>query len=174
MPFQIADDEILCEMLSKQHRGDTDATQPPDHLGKTKMRTLLAAAGIAYASAFTVGVPAAAPARATIQMGDNDKGNNTPAKFFPQGPFGGYSKVGEKAGWLGDNSKSLQVGKFEDGSDYLFFQGPAPKTAVQEDLPSLFSGENLSEGLSNFPPQAIVFAGTGVASLAAVGSVLVQ
>ena len=34
---------------------------------------------------------------------------------------------------------------FEKGTDYLFFQGPAPKTAVQEDLPSFLSAENFAD-----------------------------
>lgn len=136
------------------------------------MRTLLVLAGAASANALVVGGGAVAPARATVQMA-GEKSNNTPAKYYPQGPFGGFAKPGSaKEGVLGDNSKSVQVGKFEDGSDFLFFQGPAPKTAVQEDLPGLFTAENLAE--AQFDIRSIVFAGTGLASLAAVGSILVQ
>ena len=56
----------------------------------------------------------------------------------PKGPFGGSTADGE--GWIGDRSVSAQVTKFEAGSDYLFFQGPAPKSAVQPDLPGLLTG----------------------------------
>jgi hypothetical protein len=35
---------------------------------------------------------------------------------------------------LGDKSKSRQIAKFEAAQDYLFFLGPAPKSAIQEDL----------------------------------------
>ena len=56
----------------------------------------------------------------------------------PKGPFGGSTADGE--GWVGDRGRSAQVTKFEAGSDYLFFQGPAPKSAVQPDLPGLLTG----------------------------------
>jgi hypothetical protein len=59
---------------------------------------------------------------------------------IPSGPFGGYFDPDEaKAGWVGDRSRSKQIEKFEKGADYLFFQGPAPKTAIQEDVPDFFS-----------------------------------
>merc|ERR1712151_1050996 len=32
------------------------------------------------------------------------------------------------------------------GEDFLFFQGPAPKSAIQEDLPSFFSGDKRAFG----------------------------
>ena len=58
----------------------------------------------------------------------------------PKGPLGGSKQVGDvSTGWLGDQGRSVQVQKFEAGTDYLFFQGPAPDTAIQEDLPSFFS-----------------------------------
>ena len=47
--------------------------------------------------------------------------------------------VGQSVGIVGDRSRSKQIAKFEAASDYLFFQGPAPKTAIQEDLPDFFS-----------------------------------
>ena len=95
--------------------------------------------------------------------------------LFPKGPFGGSGRVGDRdptAGkWVGDRGQSAQVKKFEGGSDYLFFQGPAPKTAVQEDLPSFFSAENL-EGAS-LPPLALPFAASGLATFAFATSILV-
>ena len=39
-----------------------------------------------------------------------------------------------------DRGQSAQVKKFEGGSDYLFFQGPSPLYAVQEDLPGVLTG----------------------------------
>ena len=68
-----------------------------------------------------------------------------PAKLAPKGPLGGSKKPGAPSGWLGDNSKSAQIRAYEEGTDYLFFQGPAPKSAVQEDLPNFFSLEDLAE-----------------------------
>ena len=62
--------------------------------------------------------------------------------LVPQGPLGGYRKPGDdrfEGKWIGDRSNSIQVKKFEEGEDYLFFQGPAPSSAVQEDLPDFFS-----------------------------------
>ena len=84
-------------------------------------------------------------ARAAITMGGDgpvyvpkDAKGKTPK--IPSGPFGGFFDPDEeKAGWVGDRSKSKQIEKFEKGSDYLFFQGPAPKTAIQEDVPNFFS-----------------------------------
>merc|ERR1712204_20382 len=35
------------------------------------------------------------------------------------------------------------------GSDFLFFQGPAPKTAIQEDVPNFFSPENVESILED-------------------------
>ena len=99
--------------------------------------------------------------------------NNTPAKFYPKGPFGGYEAVGTKnTGVVGDNSKSVQINAFEKGEDYLFFQGPAPKTAVQEDLPSFFSLDNLAG--AEIKPMQIVVTGTGLGSLGALGFLLFQ
>ena len=62
----------------------------------------------------------------------------------PKGPFGGSTADGE--GWVGDRGRSAQVTKFEAGSDYLFFQGPAPKSAVQPDLPGLLTGVRTGHG----------------------------
>merc|ERR1712153_254350 len=39
--------------------------------------------------------------------------------------------------------------KYEQGSDFLFFQGPAPKTAIQEDVPNFFSPENVESILED-------------------------
>ena len=84
-------------------------------------------------------------ARAAITMGGDgpvyvpkDAKGKTPK--IPSGPFGGYFDPDEaQAGWVGDRSRSKQIEKFEKGADYLFFQGPAPKTAIQEDVPDFFS-----------------------------------
>lgn len=100
------------------------------------------------------------------------RSNNTPAKSAPAGPFGGFKKPGTTSGWLGDNSKSLQIKKFEEGSDYLFFQGPAPKTAVQEDLPSFLSPATLTEAEFQGPLQIVVTL-TGLGSFAALAYLLV-
>merc|ERR1719247_1577546 len=112
-------------------------------------------------------VPAVPAARAGApQMAG--KGIYTKAKYAPKGAFGGSG--GPDDGWVGDQGQSVQVQKFEEGSDYLFFQGPAPKTAIQDDLPSFFSAENFA-GLEISPLQIVVTV-TGVASFAAVASVL--
>jgi len=37
------------------------------------------------------------------------------------------------------DSTSYQVKAYEEGSDFLFFQSPGPKTAIQDDLPPLGS-----------------------------------
>merc|ERR1711935_929902 len=72
-------------------------------------------------------------ARSAITMGD--------------GPV--YVPKEAKAGWVGDRSRSKQIEKYEQGSDYLFFQGPAPKTAIQEDVPNFFSPENVESILED-------------------------
>ena len=56
----------------------------------------------------------------------------------PKGPWGGSTDSSE--GWFMDRGQSAQVKKFEGGSDYLFFQGPSPLYAVQEDLPGVLTG----------------------------------
>ena len=61
----------------------------------------------------------------------------------PKGPFGGSG--GPDDGWLGDQGRGEQVQKFERAEDYLFFQGPAPKSAIQDDLPDFFSAENFTD-----------------------------
>ena len=88
------------------------------------------------------------------------------AKFAPKGPFGGFTAPGSSEdGWLGDQSKSVQISKFEKGEDYLFFQGPAPKTAIQEDLPSFLSPENLAEAeFYGLPQIAVTLTGLGSAA----------
>eukprot|EP00964_Phaeocystis_antarctica_P063304 scaffold37975_cov57-Phaeocystis_antarctica.AAC.1 len=85
--------------------------------------------------------------------------------LFPKGAFGGSGRPGEdptEGKWVGDRGQSAQVKKFEGGSDYLFFQGPAPKTAVQDDLPSFFSFDNLKD--TSISPLALPVAATGAAS----------
>ena len=115
---------------------------------------LLAATASGLRLAPIARVPLAA--RAAITMGEDKSGpegyeggdgpvyvpkdakGKTPK--IASGPFGGYLDPDEtKAGWVGDRSRSKQIAKFEDGSDFLFLQGPAPKTAIQEDLPNFFS-----------------------------------
>merc|ERR1719461_830609 len=103
------------------------------------LRSLIFVFCSAFAAGFTVG-PAASTsvrvARADASM---------MAGLSPKGPFGGYAEGdSSEQGWLGDRSEGTQVKKFEAGEDYLFFQGPAPKTAVQLDLPSFFSAENFA------------------------------
>lgn len=59
------------------------------------------------------------------------------------------------------------------GEGYQFFQGPTPKTGVQEDLPDFFSGENFSgAGELGLVPK-LVFA-LGAASLVAVVAVVLS
>jgi len=100
------------------------------------------------------------------------KPNNTPAKFYPKGPFGGYEEVGsEGTGWLGDSSKGTQIKAFEAGEDYLFFQGPAPKTAVQEDLPSFFSAENFGDMQISTLQIGVTVVGFGTAAVLAASLV---
>ena len=64
------------------------------------------------------------------------------APLIPKGPFGNYrtESDGTDDGWVGDRSRSAQIGKFEKGEDYLFFQGPSPQYAVQPDLPGVLTG----------------------------------
>ena len=53
---------------------------------------------------------------------------------------------------------------------YEFFQGPTPKTGVQEDLPDFFSADNAAD--IQIPPQLALFGGTAVVgALALVGFV---
>lgn len=116
---------------------------------------------MASAEALVVGTPALrSGARAAATMGPDDsarlgawtkKAPWLKTTIAPKGPFGGYSEEG----WLGDKGEGIQIQKFEGGTDYLFFQGPTPKTGVQEDLPSLFSAENF-EGLEISPAQIAV------------------
>jgi len=129
---------------------------------------------LASAEGFSIGSPAAVQTRMSSPLMADGKSNNTPAKLIPKGPFGGYVDASESAadaGWIGDQSNGLQIGKFEAGEDYLFFQGPAPKTAIQEDLPGLFSAENFAE--MQITPLQIGVTVVGVATFAAVGSVLI-
>ena len=48
---------------------------------------------------------------------------------------------------------------------YTFFNGPTPKTGVQEDMPDFFSGDARAD--VEVPPQLLVFG--GLAALLAVG-----
>merc|ERR1719424_1647923 len=115
-------------------------------------------------------------ARAAITMGGDgpvyvpkDAKGKTPK--IPSGPFGGFFDPDEeKAGWVGDRSKSKQIEKFEKASDYLFFQGPAPKTAIQEDVPNFFSPENVESIVADIKitPLRIAIGLTGSASAAII------
>jgi len=115
-------------------------------------------------------------ARAAITMGGDgpvyvpkDAKGKTPK--IPSGPFGGFFDPDEeKAGWVGDRSKSKQIEKFEKGSDYLFFQGPAPKTAIQEDVPNFFSPDNVQSIVADIKitPLRIGIGLTGSASAAII------
>jgi hypothetical protein len=87
----------------------------------------------------------------------------------PKGPLGGSG--GPDDGWIGDQGRSEQVQKFEAATDYLFFQGPAPKTAVQDDLPSFFSLENFSD--MEIKPLQIVFTFVGFGAAGALIFLLV-
>jgi hypothetical protein len=99
---------------------------------------------------------------------DKFQSQGTKAKAAPSGPFGGSKNPGAPSGWFGDQSRSAQIKKFEQGDDYLFFQGPAPKTAVQEDLPDFFSPENF-EGMEVTKGQ-LLFTGTGLAAAGALAA----
>jgi hypothetical protein len=83
----------------------------------------------------------------------------------PKGAFGGSG--GPEEGWVGDRGRSEQVQKFEDGTDFLFFQGPAPTTAVQPDLPNFFSAENFSDMKINVSQVAFTVIGFGAAAVLA-------
>jgi hypothetical protein len=59
-----------------------------------------------------------------------------------------------RAAWLADRKLRLELSANypprtppKEGEGYIFFQGPTPKTANQEGMPSFFSSENL-EGAS--------------------------
>lgn len=121
---------------------------------------------LASASALQLGVPARQPGVARVSSLSMKK-----APLIPKGPLGGYRVPGEEEnGWVGDRSRGTQIGKFEKGEDFLFFQGPAPKSAIQEDLPSFFSGDNFSD--LEITPLQIAVTVTGIGSFAAVTSVL--
>jgi len=50
---------------------------------------------------------------------------------------------------------------FEAAEDYLFFQGPAPKSAIQDDLPDFFSAENFTD-MKVTVPQILAVGVSGV------------
>jgi hypothetical protein len=99
------------------------------------LASALALAAASQGLVMTQGYAAAPAARASTP---------TMRGVYPKGPFGDYAEVGDTTGWVGDQSQGTQIKAFEAGDDYLFFQGPSPKTAIQEDLPGLFTGENLA------------------------------
>ena len=68
-------------------------------------------------------------------------------------------------GW--PDFKETQVEAFERGGDYIFFQGPKPKTGYQADLPSFFSPDNFAD-LEITPTQiAVTITGIGSAGILA-------
>ena len=90
----------------------------------------------------------------------------------PKGAFGGSTKPGQgaKEGWIGDRSNSIMVKKFEEGSEYLFFQNPTPITGVQPDLPSFLSPDNFAD--LQIKPMQIVVTISGFGSAAALVALL--
>jgi hypothetical protein len=71
---------------------------------------------------------------------------------------------------------SLQVSKFQEGSDFLFFQSPAPLTSGEffeaaDPPPNFFSGENFRDLQITGPQIAVTV--TGVGAFLAVASVIV-
>ena len=127
----------------------------------------------AVSSAFTMPAYAAGAAARTSGVAMADYGKAfTETKKAPDGPFGGFKTPGSVGGVPGDKSKSKQVELFERGGDYLFFQGPAPKTAIQDDLPSFLSIDNFKEAEFQGLGQIAVTA-TGFGSAAALAYLLV-
>merc|ERR1719310_2169362 len=115
-------------------------------------------------------VSAAQPARSVSMMAKKP--------LIPKGPFGNYRSPSDSTedGWVGDRSRGVQIGKFEAGEDYLFFQGPAPKTAIQEDLPSFFSLENLGDAAANLQvtPVRVLIGVAGIGSFGLVGQTVLS
>ena len=56
------------------------------------------------------------------------------------------------------------------GKDYLFFQGPSPKTCYQDDLASFFSPENFQD--MEITPAQIGVTGLGLGTAVALASLL--
>ena len=135
---------------------------------------------IGSASAFMAASPRSATSRTSaVSMAGKDPTKDprgktsgfygvgsTPVKQAPKGPLGGRVKPGESGeqNWVGDRSQSQQVRAFEAGTDYLFFQGPAPRTAVQDDIPDFFSAENFAD--------VTISRGQIIASVTGAGSAL--
>ena len=78
----------------------------------------------------------------------------------------------------GDLSKETQPERYEQGTDFLFFQSPAPKTSGgtgffdrNEEIPSFFSAENFQD--IEIKPAQIAVTATGIGSFLAVASVVV-
>ena len=138
--------------------------------------TMVLAALVASATGFVVPATRAGRSASNAKMGDFYGKNNTPAKVYPKGAFGGSEDAKtsgtDSQGWIGDRSKSLQVTAYQNGADFLFFQGPAPKTGVQEDLPSFFSPDNFAD--IQIKPIQIAVTATGIGTFAAAAAVIVQ
>mmetsp|Transcript_77596 Transcript_77596/g.142010 ORF Transcript_77596/g.142010 Transcript_77596/m.142010 type:complete len:212 (+) Transcript_77596:58-693(+) len=98
------------------------------------------------------------------------KGKPTPkGGFYPKGPFGDYGIIGEEPpeGWLGDNCKSAQTIKFQEGTEFLLFQMPTPNSAIQPDLHPFFSLQTVKNfGRGIFTPIGIAVNVVWVAAFA--------
>ena len=75
-------------------------------------------------------------------------------------------------------SKETQPERYEQGTDFLFFQSPGPLTSGgtgffdrNEDIPSFFSAENFQD--IEIKPAQIAVTATGIGSFLAVASVVV-
>ena len=71
----------------------------------------------------------------------------------------------------------VQVSKFQEGSDFLFFQSPAPLTSGEffeaaDPPPDFFSGENFRD--LQITPIQIGVTVTGIGAFLAVAGVIIQ
>jgi len=73
-------------------------------------------------------------------------------------------------------STSYQVRAYEEGTDFLFFQSPGPKTAVQEDLPDFFSADNIKFilGQNIITPVRLAVGAVGLTAFLAVAITVYQ
>lgn len=68
-------------------------------------------------------------------------GNTGKAKPKPADRAAGWGPGWE---WISESSGPQGEG-FLSGTDYLFFQGPTPRTGQQKDMPDFFSAENFKD-----------------------------
>jgi hypothetical protein len=119
---------------------------------------------LGYGTALAVG---GADEKRVPVLGDNvpnmGQGTSVPKGKAASGYFGG--RKGDGDAWVGDQGQSEQVKKYEAGQDYLFFQGPSPKYAIQDDLPDFFSGENLQDIIENANPLTVLVPATVAAAI---------